>query len=254
MRGLGEMDSAIATSLIAAGSATGGILLKMIYDATIERIKSRKEKSTLFLQERKKAYDEFIVSNTAETEYRARLGDLTLIARAGLQVKPEVLANFPTSPMKDLVSALEAIRRLAHTHEIVKIAERIVRLHGDASAAMRLYMVNDELTYGLPLFLVDRFGEDCILEFVAAYRKDLGIGPPKGARKDFPIMDRGLPMSLHEAERFLRIHLGPVSGQRTSLPWPETGTGKPLTAKDSSLLATPKFRALLVDDGDQQPA
>ncbi|WP_147312152.1 hypothetical protein [Thermomonospora umbrina] len=246
------MDPNVLTSLIAAGSGTGGILLKMGYDGAVERIRSRKEKAGLFLEERKAAYVNFLDLNKARLAYRRQLQELSLIARAGKRVKSEVLEEFPDSPMQDLVGSLDGLRRIARTNDIVTIAERVVSLHGDASAAMRFYMTSEELTYGLPLFLIDRFCEDCEREFVAAYRRDLGIGAPKGAQKDFPVVQRALPMSIADAQILLRAFVSASGGEpeAAGVVWPEVGTGKPLTAKDSRLLKTPKYRAMLTDENE----
>jgi hypothetical protein len=117
-------------------------------------------------------------------EHSQRLYDLSLLARAGKGVKSGVIENFPPSSMRDPVSALEGTRQVARTSEMVEIFQRIVALHGDASAAMRHVLDNEDQVYGLPFFLANRLREDQELEFTLAYRKDLGIGLPDKAGKD----------------------------------------------------------------------
>lgn len=240
------MDSAIATSLIAAGSAIGGMAIKTVIDLAIERTRNRKSDIERFIEERKAVYDEFLRLNKDQFRYRAELKKLTLIARAGLQVRPEVTSGFPPSPMEDLVESLEKIRRMARTYEVVQVAERIVRLHGDGAAALRFFLQSDHLTYGLPLFLADRLGEDQTREFVAAYRRDLRIGPPEGASPDFPMIDRDMPMPLVQAEEHLRLHLqhDPTAARDVNLAAP-----RPLAAEDARLLETPEYRAMILDPG-----
>jgi hypothetical protein len=89
-------------------------------------------------------------------------------------VKNEVLENFPASSMPKLVDALDALRRIARTNDIVRISERIVALHGDACAALRHLLENPDLAYALPLFVANRLREDQELEFIAAYRRSDG--------------------------------------------------------------------------------
>lgn len=247
------MDTAITTSLIAAGSALGGVLVKMAYDATIEKIHTKKENWQRFIDERKAVYDEFLRLNKEEFRYRGELQKIALIARAGRQVRPEVLEQFPDSPMSDLVETLEKIRRIARTYEVVQIAERVIRLHGDAATALRFFVQSDSITYGLPLFLANRLGGDQVLEFIAAYRRDLLIGPPKGASGNFPIIDRGMPVSISEAEQNLRIHLrNEPAAARDSESFSPATSPKVLTEKDAQLLEKPQYRSLILEEDPPQ--
>lgn len=241
------MDTAILTTLIATGAATGGVLLKMAYDAIIESGRRRRENQDRFIDERKRIYDDFLRLNKEQLRYRNRLQQVTLIARAGQQIRPEVLMNFPDSPMEDLTNTLEKMRQVTRTSELVKVAERIIRLHGDGAAALRYYLQHDDLAYGLPLFLANRLGEDQTLEFISAYRRDLHIGPPKGAASDFPIISRGLPISIAEAEEELRSHLqrSPHAVRDFELM---PGSARPLTAEDIRELSTVRYRNLILED------
>ncbi|MDX3747374.1 hypothetical protein [Streptomyces sp. AK08-02] len=241
------MDIAISTSLIAAGSAIGGVLIKMTYDGTVERVRTNKENRQRFIEERKVAYDDFLRLNKEHLQYRAALRRVTLIARAGLQVRPEHLQNFPPSRISDLTDALDRIRRIAHTNDVVEIVKRVISLHGDAAAALRYYLQNDTLNYGLPLFLADRLGEDQILEFISAYRRDLLIGPPVGAPANFPIVDRGFPMSQAQVEQVLRRHLQSSPAARNADPVATNASARPLTDGDRRDLQTSEFRAIIAE-------
>lgn len=134
------MDTAITTTLIASGSAIGGILIKMIYDSVGARIESKCANADRFLVERKAAYEQFWSSQKKVVDHDRQLHDVTLLARAGKNVKPEVIEKFPPSSMGDLVAGLEEIRRVARTSEIVEICGRIVAMHGATSSAMRHFL------------------------------------------------------------------------------------------------------------------
>lgn len=114
---------------------------------------------------------------------------------------------FPGSSMTDLVAALERVRRLARGYSVITSAEAIVRLFGDMASASRAALEepgpNDELTW----FLLQRFLEDRVSEFVYGYREDLGLGRPSGAPKQWPIVKRQRPVSLDESEHILRAHI-----------------------------------------------
>jgi hypothetical protein len=237
------MDTSILNSLIAAGAATGGILVKMAYDASIESLKAKRETTGKFAEERKRLYDEFLELHKEELKYQKGLQELTLIARAGKEVKEEIIAEFPQSPLPALVDVLDKMRRVTHTHEIVKVGERIVALHGDASTALRYFMMEESAVYGLPLFLCNKLGEDQALEFISIYRKDLGIGIPKGAEKSYPVIDRGWP--IVDAEQQLRRYLRSGIMHTSDFSPPANSDGRLLTEGDRRLLESPRFRVMI---------
>jgi hypothetical protein len=237
------MDTAVLTTLIASGSAIGGVLVKMGYDSVMATIQSKHAIADRFLADRKAAYDKFWTLHRRVAEDAQRLHDLGLIARAGMTVKPEVLETFPPSSMGDLVEALDELRKMAHTGGIVRISERMLALHGDASAALRNFLDDDNVTYGLPFFLANRLREDQEREFIAAYRKDLGIAPPTGTRGGWPTVRRLWP--LPEMERILHLHLKYGSHTKTDPGQPP----KSLTGGDVKLIESSKFKRLIADEG-----
>jgi len=236
------MDTAIVTTLIASASAVGGVLIKMAYDATIAHKDAKQAVADRFLDERKSAYDRFWTLHKAVVGDGQRLHDLCLIGRAGKKVKPEVIETFPESSMAGLVASLDELRRIAHTNDIVKICERIVALHGDASAALRHFLDDDTIYYGMYYFLANRLREDQELEFISAYRKDLGIGLPVGASEGWPKVRRPLP--LPDMEGILHGHVkhgmrkGPVGWKFPMV----------LTEKDVELINSPRFQAVIADE------
>ena len=239
------MDTSIATTLIASSSAIGGILIKMMYDYTSAHIDSRRTNANRFLSDRKTAYDSFWSSHKEVVDGAYRLHDLTLIARAGKDVKHDVIENFPPSAMGDLVAALEDIRRVARTREIVEICERIVALHGDASSALRHFLHNDDVTYGLPFFLANRLREDQEREFTLAYRNGLGIGLPERVGKDWLTVSRPWPSA--EMEEMLRMY---VKNSKRSFSHENANDRSPkvLTKEDIKLIDSPKFQAMILSN------
>jgi len=113
--------------------------------------------------------------------------------------------------MADLVAALDQIRHLARNYSVITSAEAIVRLFLDMTRAMRAALEdprpNDEITW----FLLQRFLEDRIDEFVHGYREDLGLGRPAGASKTWPVVPREFPakMTRGQSEALVRAHIRP---------------------------------------------
>jgi FAD/FMN-containing dehydrogenase len=235
------MDTTEIAAIIGAASALGGVGLKIAYDAVREHAKAKYAADDRFLNERKETYDTFWSAHKEVTQDAERLRELALIIRAGKDVKDGVLESFPPSSMPKLVDALDALRRIAHIEEIVSISERMMALHGDTGAALRHLIQNPHADYALPLFVANRMREDQELEFVAAYRKDLGVGPPRGSRSDWPMIKR--PFALGDMETMFRRHVR--HGPRVN-PQHLTPVG-PMDAKDAALLETPKIKAMLSD-------
>lgn len=240
------MDTTEIAAIIGAASALGGVALKIVYDSVREHSRAKHAADDRFLNERKEAYDAFWSAHKQVTQDAESLRELALIIRAGKDVKDGVLESFPPSAMPQLVDALDVVRRIAHTQEIVSISERMIALHGDTRAALRHLIENPRSDYALPLFVANRMREDQELEFIAAYRKDLGVGPPRGSRPDWPVLKR--PFALSDMEMMFRRHVR--HGPRVE-PRHLSRVG-PMDAKDAALLETPKIKAKLSDsvEGD----
>jgi len=202
--------SELVLAFVAGGFTTLGVVVKTGYDTIAARRQSKKERLERFAPERRAAYDNFLEVVKREQNYTRALRALTKRAIAGeTEMSDEEQAAFPASPMPELMEALDRIRRLAHVYAVVTSAEAIVRLFGDMAGASRAALErpgsNDEITW----FLLQRFVEDRIDEFVHAYREDLGIGRPSGAPKRWPIVERERPWPIDESEAILRAHIRP---------------------------------------------
>jgi len=179
--------SPLVLTLVAGGFTTVGVVLKMGYDALAERRATKRDGLDRFATERREAYEQFY-----EAIKKQRVADEALHAlvdahhKEGKRDMPdEEKAAFPPSAMAELVTALEQIRRLAHSYAVIRPAEAILRLFLDITRCLRAAFEdpgpNDEITW----FLLQRFLEERIDEFIHGYREDLGIGQPVGAPTDF---------------------------------------------------------------------
>lgn len=110
--------------------------------------------------------------------------------------------GFPPSALPDLIAAGNRIELVAGDYSVIQAAQNIIRLFADMTTALKGAMLTPSPDDGIIWFLLQRFEEDREREFVFAYRKDLGLGPPSGAPKDFPIRDR--PWPLGDAESLVR--------------------------------------------------
>jgi len=203
--------SPLILTLVAGGFTTFGVVLKMGYDALAERRASKKEGLDRFANERREAYEQFL-----EAIKKQLVADKALYALAEAHHKEgktdmsdEEKDAFPPSGMADLVAALERIRRLARSYTVIRPAEAILRLSLDMTRCLRATLSdpgpNDEITW----FLLQRFLEERIDEFVHGYREDLGIGQPVGAPKKWPVAQREFPLGLDlaQSEEILRAHI-----------------------------------------------
>jgi hypothetical protein len=203
--------SPLVLSLVAGGFTTFGIVLKIGYDAVAARHAAKKEGLERFAPERRDAYERFYQS--AKTQLEANKAMYALVEAHHKEGKTEISdeekAAFPPSAMAELVAALEQIRRLARNYAVIKSAEAILRLFLDMTRCLRAALEepgpNDEITW----FLLQRFLEDRIDEFVYGYREDLGLGRPAGAPKNWPVVQRERPLnlSLAQSEAILRAHI-----------------------------------------------
>jgi len=203
--------SPLVLTLVAGGFTTVGVMLKMGYDALAERRAGKKASLDRFARERQEAYEHFY-----EAIKRQLVADKALHAlieahqkEGRTDMSDEEQAAFPPSGMTDLVTALERIRRLARSYAVIRPAEAIFRLSLDMTRCLRATLEdlgpNDEITW----FLLQRFLEERIDEFVHGYREDLGIGQPEGAPKKWPVTQREFPsgLDLAQSEQILRAHI-----------------------------------------------
>jgi hypothetical protein len=127
--------------------------------------------------------------------------------RGKTDVSAEEAAAFPPTVLGELITASDQVRRLARSYSVISSAEAIVRLFVDmtkvARAALEDPAPDDEITW----FVLQRFLEDRIDEFVHGYREDLGLGRPAGAPKSWPMVKRNHPVSLAESEAVIRAHI-----------------------------------------------
>ena len=214
-----QETSALALSLVAGGFATLGVLAKIAYDSVTARRHRRDQRLERFSDDRRAAYDGFLTGVERQRSYDRSLRHLLDRVRSGeTEMTDKEREAFPDSPMAELVVALDQISRLARNYSIITTAEAIVQLFGDMAGAMRSSLEepgpNDEITW----FLLQRFLDDRVAEFVHGYREDLGLGHPSGAPKRWPIIERNRPVSLEESERILRAHIPRKNRLRNSDP------------------------------------
>ncbi|WKU04954.1 hypothetical protein [Micromonospora sp. HUAS LYJ1] len=211
----------IVSAGIGAGAALAGVLLKMLYDGRAERRKQQKDDASLFLSERRDAYERFLELHRQQVDRNERLRKIGLTIRdGGTPPTDDEIAAFPSPVMADLAAALDVVRRLARSYEVVRAGEQMVRLHGDMAVAQRKMLDavtarggNRELSFheketdDILWFLLTNILRDRTLEFSYAYRVDLGIGDPRGGPKKYPTEPR--PWPLEDSEHVLRAHILP---------------------------------------------
>jgi hypothetical protein len=201
--------SPLLLAFVAGGFTTFGVVLKIGYDSLAARRASKSAGLERFADERRQAYEQFY-----ELVQRQLAADKALYALVEAhhkdgknQITDEEKAAVPPSAMAELITTLDHVRRLARTYSVIVAAEAIVRLVVDMTKAMRAALEdpgpNDEITW----FLLQRFIEDRLDEFVHDYREDLGLGRPAGAPKKWPIVQRERPLSLAQSEAILRAHI-----------------------------------------------
>jgi hypothetical protein len=208
-----QETSALTLSLVAGGFTTFGVLAKIAYDSVAARRRRQEQGLERFADARRAAYDDFLSAVERQRGYDQSLRRLVDRARLGkTEITEEEREAFPDSPMADLVVALDQVRRLARDYSVITSAEAIVQLFGDMAGALRAALEvpgpNDEITW----FLLQRFLEDRVREFLHGYRKDLGLGHPSGAPKRWPIVERIRPVSLEDSERIVRAHIPRKNG------------------------------------------
>jgi hypothetical protein len=198
----GEMPDTVSPlllALVAGGFTVLGVLLKIVFDVIAARRAADAEHVALLAPERREAYERFLGALRLERDFWGEMHKLAEAQGRGEEVEQQRLDDFPRSPMGELMQALDEVRRVARTYPAISSAENIVRLFADMAAASRAAITepgpNDKITW----FLLQRFQDDREREFVYTYREDLGLGPPVGAPKQYPVVERPWPLDAAEA-------------------------------------------------------
>jgi hypothetical protein len=204
--------SPLVLTVVAGGFTIFGVILKIGYDSLAARRAAKTAGLERFAGHRRQVYEKFYELVQRQFTGDKALYGLVLENREGkTEISDEEKARVPPSALAELITTLDEIRRLARIYSVITAAEAIVRLFADmtrvTAAALEKPGPNDEITW----FLLQRFLEDRIAEFVHGYREDLGLGYPKGAPKTWPVVQRERPMSLSlaQSEAILRAHIRP---------------------------------------------
>jgi hypothetical protein len=205
----GHTVSPLMLSLVAGGFITLGVVLKISYDAVAARHASRHEDTERFAAERKEAFERFYEAIGKQLERAKAMHSLVEAhhQQGKVEMSDQEVATFPGPAMADLVAAQEQIRRLARSFAVIKSADAIVQLFVDIGRCLRGNLEDPGPNDDISWFLLQRFLEDRIDEFVHGYREDLGIGRPAGAPKHWPVVQRDRPFSLDESEAIVRAHI-----------------------------------------------
>jgi hypothetical protein len=159
--------SALTLALVAGGFTTFGVVIKIGYDAWTARRASKSESLDRFATERREAYETFY-SLVQQQRKRENAMRNMLIARdhGKTEISDEEAAAFPPTVLGELITASDQVRRLARNYSVITAAEAIVQLFIDMTKAGRATLEDpasdDEITW----FLLQRFIEDRIDEFI----------------------------------------------------------------------------------------
>ena len=204
-------------ALVAGGFTLLGVILKLLYDTLAARRASQKDKLERFSGERKEAYEHFLDLVYQERRYHDALRSLVQEHSQGrTEISEEDESDFPKSAKQELVTSLESIRRLARSHSIITVAEAIVRVCGDVTAAQRAALQSPRADHATTWFLLQRFLDDRLDDFLREYREDLGLGAPVGSpKRRFSFLRRNRSESFTKSEQSLRAQ---VPTPRTKFP------------------------------------
>jgi hypothetical protein len=205
-----EAVSPLALTLVAGGFTLVGVALKIGYDTLAARRTTKSAWLGRFAKERREAYELFYSLIQQERKETNAIRELIVAFHQGkIDISDEEQAALPPSVLAELITAMDQVRRLARIYSVITAAEAIVQLFVDMSRAARAAMENpgpnDEITW----FLLQRFLDDRISEFVHGYREDLGLGTPVGAPKTWPIVERERPWPLGQSEDIVRSLIPP---------------------------------------------
>jgi len=205
--------SPLVLAFVAGGFTTFGVVLKIGYDAIAARRMTRAARLERFADERRQVYEKFYDLTQRQLRRDTAMFALLEAHRKGKKtaLSDEEKENFPPVVLDELIATAEEIRRLARIYSVIAAAEAIVRPFVDMTRAARATLDNPDPNDEVTWFLLQRFLEDRISEFVHGYREDLGLGPPKGAPKTWPVEPRKFPMSMtrNQSEALLRAHIRP---------------------------------------------
>jgi hypothetical protein len=203
--------SPLALALVAGGFTTFGVVLKIGYDAIAARRAAKAAGLERFADERRQTYETFYDSVKKQLEAnKALMAMVEAHHKEGkTEISEEEKAAVPPSAIAEVVAALEQIRRLARNYTVIAAAEAILRLLVDMTRTMGAALNDPEPNDEIVWFVLQRFLEDRVDEFVHGYREDLGLGPPAGAPKKWPMAPRERPFgwSAAQAEAALRAHI-----------------------------------------------
>jgi hypothetical protein len=206
-----QATSSLVITLVAGGFTTFGILLKMGYDTLAARRAINKEGLERFAAERREAYERFYEWVKKQLEADTAMHALVEAhhKEGKTEMTDEEKESFPPSAMAELVTALEQIRRLARNYSVIRSAEGIFLLFLDMTRCVRAALEDPGLDDEITWFLLQRFLEERIDEFIHGYREDLGLGRPAGAPKKWPVVQREFPFNfnLSQSEALLRARI-----------------------------------------------
>jgi hypothetical protein len=214
-----EAASPLVLTLVAGGFTTFGVLLKIGYDTIAARRATRSARLDRFAQERREAYERFYTQVQQQRKRTDALRTLIVASHEGkTDISEKEQAAFPPSVLDELITSLDQVRRLARLYSVITAAEAIVQLFLDMTAASRPALEtpanDDEITW----FVLQRFMDDRISEFVHGYRLDLGLGRPVGAPKTWPVVQRKRPWTIEQSETIIRTH---IWQKRKEMPGPK---------------------------------
>lgn len=205
-----EAVSPLVLTLVAGGFTLVGVTLKIGYDTLAARRATKSEGLGRFAKECREAYELFYSLIQQERKETSAIRELIVASQHGkTEISDEEQAALRPSVLSELITAMDQVRRLARMYPVDTAAEAIVQLFVHMSRAARAALEspgpNDEITW----FLLQRFLDDRISEFVHGYRQDLGLGTPGGAPKTWPIVERERPWSLDQSEAIVRALIPP---------------------------------------------
>jgi len=215
---MSQAVSPLVLTLVAGGFTIFGVVLKIGYDGLAARRAAKDTGLERFADERRQVYERFydLVQRQLAAE-KALYALMEAHHKEGkTKISDDEKTRVPPSALAELITTLDQVRRLARLYSVITAAEAIVQLFVDMTRAMRAAIdnsgPNDEITW----FLLQRFLEDRISEFVHGYREDLGLGSPKGAPKTWPVVQRKRTVSLTDSEAVVRALLRPKPTTRTA--------------------------------------